>query len=199
MFHHRKSAIHAATASLVLATGPPALAAPDCKAHGTASYQATRTVEVDGRSMSGTVYVSGDLERDETTGPDGKPAIHLKSPQRVVIFSPQTKTGVMMKPPAQRPDAPKSDATTQVERKSDGGMHTTTIKKRIGEQWVQVYRSVCRADGVLLERDFPFPLKDKMGTARMRHTAIEVKAIDAAMFQPPADVKLSEPPPPKAK
>jgi hypothetical protein len=190
----------ALASALLLATVATALASPECKELGTASYRATRTVEINGRMISGTVYISGDQERDETTAPDGKPIVHIKNLQRVITYSPQTKAGILVPvPPGRAPGLAKTDATTQVERKIDGDLQTTSIKKRINDAWVQVYRSVCRRDGVLLERDLPVPLGDKMGTAKMRHTAIEVQAMATETFAVPADVRVITPPPPKAK
>jgi hypothetical protein len=189
----------AVAGALCVSTLSPASASPECKELGTQSYQATRTVDVNGRVMSGTVFISGENERDETTAPDGKPIIHIKNAQRVITYSLQTMAGIIVPlPPGRQPTPTKSDATTQVERKIEGDLQTTIIKKRIGDAWVQVYRSVCRKDGVLLERDFPVPIGDKMGTAKMRHTAIEVKALPSETFVVPAGVKVLSPPP-KAK
>jgi hypothetical protein len=173
-----------------------ATASPECKDYGQATYQATRTVDIGGKLQTGTVYVSGDSERDETTGPDGKPAIHIKTPQRIVTFSPTGKTGIILPVPPRR-EPPKADASTQIERTTAGDTHILIVKKKIGDAWVQVYRSVCRKDGVLLERDFPVPSGEKMITAKMRHTAIEVRDVPADRFVVPADVKLLEPPPRK--
>jgi hypothetical protein len=185
--------------ALLMAGTTSALASPECNDLGVASYQATRTVEINGQVLSGTVYISGDNERDETSGPDGKPIVHIKNLQHVITYSPQKKSGILVPAPKGRaPGVAKSDATTQVERTTDGDRRTTIIRKRIKEAWVQVYRSVCRKDGVLLERDFPVPLGETMGTAKMRQTAIEAKAFGTDTFIVPADVKIVAPPP-KAK
>lgn len=171
-----------------------------CKAQGSPSYTAIRTVVTGDKTIKSRVYIAKGMEREDTKFGD-EMTVRISLPDKVVIFNPDKKTGVAFNVPTARPGNPPpkpDDKNFRKQTSQSGDEHTTSLQTRQNETWVDMIKVVCRTDGVVLRREFPVELKGKLVRAVVAHSEIEVRALEPSIFEAPKDVQLAAPPPPPA-
>jgi len=163
--------------------------AQECREFGTPSYQATREIEMMGKTVTSKVYIAGDREREEVEQ-SGRTMIRIRDPQGTVAFDETSKSGVRMPAPSVPKQVSEKDPNVRVQKDRKGDVHTTTIQRKQGEAWVDFITVVCRTDGVLLERSFPAIIDGKPGRSVTRHTDIKIEPVGPELFQVPSHVNI---------
>ena len=130
---------------LVLAAG--GAHASDC-AGVAPSYVAERTVTVGDASFRTQVYTSGDREREDARF-DGHTRITIRTPAGTTIFEPDLHRGVEMP----IPDAPRQQ-TRHIDSVEADGTRLRVTQFQHGGSWIELSRTTCRNDGVMIRRDF---------------------------------------------
>ena len=112
------------------------------------SYVAERTVTVGDASFRTQVYASGDREREDARF-DGHTRITIRTPTGTTILEPDFHRGVEM---------PVPDASRQQTRHIDSvepdGTRLRINQFQHGESWIELSRTTCINDGVMIRRDF---------------------------------------------
>lgn len=134
-----------AASLLVLAAG--GARASDC-AGAAPSYVAERVVTVGDASFHTRVYASGDREREDARL-DGRTRITIRTPTGTTTFEPDLRRGVEVPVP----DAP-GRQTRHIDTVEADGTRVRVIQFQRGEGWIELSRTTCRSDGVMIRRDF---------------------------------------------
>lgn len=136
----------ASVASLMMLAARGAYAS-DC-AGVAPTYAARRTVMVGDTSFQTQVYASGDREREDAQF-NGHARITIRTPAGTTIFETDLHRGIEM--PA--PDAPRQP-TRHIDSVEADGTRLRVIQFQHGESWIELSRTSCRNDGVMIRRDF---------------------------------------------
>lgn len=189
-----------AMALLALTVAVNTAHADECREFGEPSYVATRTITHPGVQIVTRIMSRSGLEREESRQA-GSSFVRIVTPEAVFIFDEAKKTGMRLPPLPSPPARAKSTGAAQpgvkIDKDVDGELQTVTIRQKVGDSWQPVLKVACRKDGVLVSREFPMLLPDgKWVAARLSHTDIVVGPQADALFQVPADIKLTTPPPP---
>jgi hypothetical protein len=192
----RAQFVFMSASAAVLQVGVTPATAQDCNRFGKPSFEAVRTVQIGERTLTGRAFVTPDREREELV--DGaKTMVRITDPTGVTLFDPAAKSGVFIpKPPAPAQAPAKGDTNTRLAEAVEGDRHIVTISSKGPNGWIDVVRVVCRADGVMMERDIPTVVNKVTHTAKMRHSDVVIKPLDPTLFKAPDDIKLSQPAPP---
>jgi len=130
---------------LVLAAG--GARASDC-AGAAPSYVAERTVTVGGASFRTQVYASGDREREDARF-DGHTRITIRTPTGTTTSEPDLHRGIEMPIRA----AP-GRQTQHIDAVEADGTRLRIVQFQRSENWIELSRTTCRNDGVMIRRDF---------------------------------------------
>ncbi|GAC1526698.1 MAG: hypothetical protein NVS2B16_34890 [Chloroflexota bacterium] len=169
---------------LVLAAG--GARASDC-AVVAPSYVAERTVTVGDASFRTQVYASGDREREDARL-DGQTRITIRTPTGTTIFEPGLHRGVEMP----IPDAPRQQ-TRPIDSVEADGTRLRIIQFQRGESWIELSRTTCRNDGVMIRRDFVTidgQGRELKGYLIQDH--IRLGSVPPETFNIPADITLQK-------
>ena len=169
----------------------------ECVEFGTPSFTATRELDTGKDKFSSKIFVSGERQREETVIGKGVNVRILKD-GTVTIFDTVKKTGIRL---PQRPaeaggPAQVSESERRVTREQKGDITRIITQRKRGDDWLVALVVDCRSDGVLMGSTFPAPGPDgQLLYQSFRHVDITVGPVDEALFEVPADIKLTTPPP----
>ena len=172
-------------ASLLVLAGGGAQAS-DC-AGAAPSYVAERTVTVGDASFHTHVYASGDREREDARF-DGHTRVTIRTPTGTTTFEPALHRGVEMP----IPDAP-GRRTRHVDAVEADGTRLRIIQFQRGESWIELSRTTCRNDGVMIRRDFvtvDSQGRELKGSLIQDH--IRLGSVPPETFSIPPDVTLGK-------
>ena len=183
---------------ILVALGLPgaAMADPRCARFGQPSYSAMRATVVEtAPPVTTRVFLSGPSLRLETPAPRDGRMVTLITPGLSAIFLTTASPPVAMRMPA--PLSTAMPAVTRRERDipSRAGITLITEWRTADGQWLEVARSLCRRDGVLLEARHLQPREGGAVIVETRQSDIRVAALDGALFRLPDGFLLMEPPP----
>ena len=135
------------SSSLLLMLVAAGAHASDC-AGVAPSYVAERTVTVGDASFRTQVYASADREREDTRF-EGRARITIRTPAGTTVFEPDLHRGV---------EVPIPNASGQQTRHIDSveadGTRLRIVQFQRSEGWMELSRTTCRNDGVMMRRDF---------------------------------------------
>lgn len=149
------------------------------------SYMAERTVTVGDTTFHTQVYASGDREREEARF-DGHARITIRTPSATTTFEPEVHRGVEFS----IPDAPRQQ-TRHVDSVGSDGTHLRVTQFQRGQSWLDLSRTTCRDDGVMVRREFV--TVDKQGRevkGQLTQDHIRPGPVPPETFSIPSDVSL---------
>ena len=134
-----------------LAAWPFAARAGECGAP-TPEYQAERTVTVGGSTVRMRVYVAGATVREESDTPDGaRVTVRDMKAGRTTVLDPRTGRSTAVPAPPQ----PASTRVTRIlDESGPDGVLTRIVQLQRGSTWLELSRTTCRRDGVMVRRSF---------------------------------------------
>jgi len=151
------------------------------------SYVAERTVTVGNASFQTQVYASGDREREDARF-DGHTRITIRTPAGTTIFEPDLHRGIE----APIPDAPRQQ-TRHIDAVEADGTRLRIVQFQRGESWIELSRTICRNDGVMIRRDFvtvDSQGREVKGTLIQDH--VRLGSMPPDTFSIPSDVTLGK-------
>jgi hypothetical protein len=149
------------------------------------SYMAERTVTVGDTTFRTQVYASGDQEREEARF-DGHARITIRTPSATTTFEPDLYRGVELS----IPNAPRQQ-TRYVDSVGADGMHLRVTQFQRGQSWLDLSRTTCRDDGIMVGREFV--AVDKQGRevkGQLTQSRIRLGPVPREMFSVPSNVSL---------
>ncbi len=121
--------------------------ASDC-AGAAPSYVAERRVQVGDASFHTQVYASGDREREDAEF-EGHTRITIRTPAGTTVFEPHLHRGVEIPLPKAS-----GQQTRHIDSVEADGTQLRIIQFLRSESWIELSRTTCRNDGVMMRRDF---------------------------------------------
>jgi hypothetical protein len=176
------------SAALVVASG--ARAADPCTTLGSPSYTADRRVSVGGRAIEGKVFVSGSMMREETTI-DGRRLVRVTNTVGGgFIYYPDKRE--MMEVPTPQVTPPEKGKNRVTRENGEGGSVVLKIEFQRDGKWIEIGRTVCRPDGVLLSQDLPAPTENDISErVKITQSNITIGPVDPNLFKRPSDARTS--------
>jgi len=149
------------------------------------SYMAERTVTLGATAFHTQVYVSGDREREDARF-DGHARITIRTPSATTTFEPEVHRGVELS----IANAPRQQ-TRYVDSVGADGTHLRITQFQRGQSWLDLSRTTCRDDGIMVGR--AFVTVDKQGRevkGQLTQDHIRPGPVPPEMFSVPSDVSL---------
>lgn len=172
---------------LLAASFVPALAATECAKFGKPSYEADRSVSIDGQVTRSRVYVSGDMEREEIDR-GGLTEVIIIGNGQFISFLPEAKRGVRHAIGAAR--KPPAGSIRTREEPVAGGTRLILEARNAAGEWTIVNDVTCRSDGAVLSKVSMVPINGAMVRTSMSQSIRSSGAIGPSLFKPPADIRF---------
>ena len=168
----------------------PAMALGECSRFGKPSYTAQRTVSIGGQTFVAKVAATPQAEREDLSS-NGRSEVRIATAAKLVTYNLDSKTGVSQSLP-KPPRPPKENVRVGIQDRDGLKVITIELKDDKGS-WQQIARTTCRADGVLLEKEFtvPGPGGGAPVVGHMTQSVLSIGPVDAGMFKVPPDIKLN--------
>lgn len=185
----RRTRSYSLLAALGLALAQPPAARAECGLVAP-DYAAERVVDVGGNVARMRVHASGGKTREETDLGQGV-RVTIRDPEqgRVVVFDPATAQGTAL--PA--PHGGRLPSRHQDEATPEGGRTRTLQVERAG-RWLDLSRTTCRADGIMVRQSFAS--LDPAGrevSGTVVQDQIQVAPQSPSLFELPPGLRLSSP------
>ena len=172
------------SAALILALVAGGARASDC-AGVAPSYVAERTVTVGDASFHTQVYASGDREREDARF-EGHTRITIRTPAGTTVFEPDLHRGIEMP----IPDAPRQQ-TRHIDSVEADGTRLRITQFQRGQSWIELSRTTCRSDGVMIRRDFvTIDSQGRELKGNLIQDHIRLGSVPPERFSIPSDVTL---------
>jgi hypothetical protein len=173
-------------ATLVLALVAGGAHASDC-AGVAPSYVAERTVTVGDASFHTQVYASGDREREDARI-DGHTRITIRTPAGTTVLEPDLHRGIEMP----IPNAPRQQ-TQHIDSVEADGTRLRITQFQRGESWIELSRTTCRNDGVMIRKDFvTIDSQGRELKGNLIQDHIRLGSVPPETFSIPSNVTLSK-------
>ncbi len=158
--------------------------ASDC-AGAAQTYVAQRTVTIGTTSFQTQVYASGDREREDAQL-DGHTRITIRTPAGTTVFEPDLHRGIEMP----IPDAPRQQ-TRHIDSVEADGTRLRITQFQHDQNWIELSRTICRKDGVMVRRDFvTIDNQGKEVKGNLVQDHIRLGSVPPETFSIPSDVAL---------
>jgi len=170
--------------ALVLALVAGGAHASDC-AGLAPSYVAERTVTIGDTSFHTQVHASGDREREDARFEEHT-RVTIRTSAGTAVFEPDLHRGIDMR----TPDAPRQQTRHMDSVEADGTRLRITQFQR-GQSWIELSRTSCRDDGVMIRRDFvTIDSQGRELKGNLIQDHIRLGSVPPETFSIPSDVKL---------
>ncbi|MDQ2805227.1 MAG: hypothetical protein M3Y41_22080 [Pseudomonadota bacterium] len=155
-------------------------------------YTAERAVTVGDSTVRMTVHVSADKEREDARL-EGHLRVTIRDARtrQVVVFDPETQRAVAFMPPASQGARP---TARMLDEAGPDGTHVRVVQFKRGGTWLDLSRTRCRADGIMIGKNFVSldPLgREVQGTVTQDRISVGVQS--PGLFELPPGVRVARP------